>query len=527
MNIAELLTIPASMCPDQELVWSEGQASTYAEVQERVARTAGALRGLGVGPGDRVAALQTNTPAMLDALYATATLGAVFVPLNYRARADELSHLLSVAAPRVLLVGDRYVDAVKPLVEAGETVPPQVTIESPHRGFPHLADLAATAESLEPEDAEDEVLAVLLFTSGTAAAAKAVMLGHGQLTSFVFNTTEPADGEDHGAVLLSAPLYHVAGLTAALTATFGGRRIVLLRQFEAGPWLELAQSQRVTHAFLVPTMLKRVLDHPSFASTDLSSLQVLSYGAAPMPLPVIRRAIESFPPSVQFINAFGQTETTSTVTMLGPEDHRLEGSPEEVARKLRRLGSIGRPLPDVEVRILDTEGTECPTGEIGEIAIRTERMMRGYLGREDATRATIDQGWLRTRDLGWIDEDGYVFLAGRTSDMIIRGGENIAPDEVEAVLALHPGIEEAGVFGVPDEEWGERVAAVVVPRPDATLTPEELAAFCRQHLASFKTPEVIVLAESLPRNPLGKLLRRELRAQYAPTNGTAPTAASV
>jgi acyl-CoA synthetase (AMP-forming)/AMP-acid ligase II len=312
-----------------------------------------------------------------------------------------------------------------------------------------------------------------------------------------------------------------------LIAMFAGRRIVLLSQFDTERWLHPAETQRITHAFVVPTMLKRILDDPAFARTDLSSLEVLSYGAAPMPLPVIRRAIQMLPETVQFINAFGQTETTSTVMMLGPDDHVLRGSPEEVERKLRRLGSIGRPLDDVEVRILDDDGVPLGVGKIGEIAIQTARMMRGYYGQEDATSATVQDGWLRTRDLGWIDEDGYVFLAGRKSDLIIRGGENIAPDEIELVLGTHPAVDEVAVFGVPDEEWGERVAAAVVKRSGVNATEDGLIEHARARLASFKKPEIIVFVTELPRNALGKVLRKELRAQFghpaaAPDASVAP-----
>jgi acyl-CoA synthetase (AMP-forming)/AMP-acid ligase II len=517
VNLAELLTIPASMYPQEEILRFESEPSgiSYAALQERVSRVAGALRDLGVQPGDRVAALQTNTPAVVEALYATASLGAVFVPLNYRARADELVDLLAVASPRVLLAGDRYLDEASGAAAAQSAPTQLVSLESPATDLPHLATLAERAEPLEPAEVSDDDLAVMMFTSGTTARAKAVMLAHAQLVSFVFSTTEPADGTDRGAVLLAAPLYHIAGLTAVLTATFAGRRIVLMRQFEPQTWLRLVADQRVTHAFLVPTMLKRVLDEPSFATTDLSSLEVLSYGAAPMPLSVIRRAIEAFPSTVGFVNAFGQTETTSTVTMLGPDDHRLVGSPEEVEQKLRRLGSIGRPLPDVEVQIVDQADQPLPPGQVGEIAIRTERVMRGYHGQDEATQQTLRQGWLRTRDLGWMDEEGYIFLAGRQSDLIIRGGENIAPDEVEQALESHPAVDEAAVIGIPDEEWGERVAAVVVRRPGSTVSAEELGEHVRQSLASFKKPELVVFADSLPRNAVGKLLRKELRERVA------------
>src|SRR5581483_1696533 len=368
VNLAELLTIPASMFPDQELLRFDGEGTSYGALADRVARAAGALRALGVEPGDRVAVLETNTPAVLEALYAATSLGAVCVPLNYRAHPRELAAMLAVAAPRLLLAGDRYVEIARRATtelsgvdDAAATgsapaVPPVVALEQPSAvepaaDVPSLAALAEQAESVEPVAVADDDLAVLMFTSGTTAAAKAVMLAHADLVSFVFGTTEPADGSDAGTVLVAAPLYHIAGLSAALAATWAGRRIALLRQFEAGEWLALVAAERITHAFLVPTMLKRVLDHPAFAAADLTSLQVLSYGAAPMPLAVIRRAIAALPPTVQFFNAFGQTETASTVTTLGPDDHRLDGPPEEVERRLRRLASVGRPLPDVEVRI--------------------------------------------------------------------------------------------------------------------------------------------------------------------------------
>ena len=233
-----------------------------------------------------------------------------------------------------------------------------------------------------------------------------------------------------------------------------------------------------------------------------------------MPVPVIRRAIAMFPPTVGFVNAFGQTETTATVTMLLPEDHRLEGSAPEIEHKLQRLASIGRPLPDVEVRIVDTEGAEVAPGEIGEIAVRTPRLMKGYVSQDDATAPTIVNGWLHTRDMGWMDADGYLYLAGRKDDLIIRGGENISPAEVEAVLHTHPAIEEAAIIGLPDVDWGEQVMAIVVPKAESPLTAEEVIDWCHQRLASFKKPAIVQFVPALPRNALGKVLRKELREQF-------------
>jgi acyl-CoA synthetase (AMP-forming)/AMP-acid ligase II len=341
------------------------------------------------------------------------------------------------------------------------------------------------------------------------------MLDHQDLTSYVFDNFEMASGEDVGTLAVCAPFYHIAGITSVLSAVFSGRRLALMPQFDAAEWLHLVERERVTHAFLVPTMLKRVLDAPELSTTDLSSLQLLTYGAAPMPLQVIRRAIETLPPHISFANSFGQTESTATVTLLGPEDHRLTGSPDDVESRVRRLASVGRALPGIEIRILDEAGKALGVGEVGEIAIRSERLMRGYYGDEQATASTLRDGWLLTRDLGWLDDDGYLFLAGRRSDMIIRGGENIAPEEVEVVLASHPAVDEVAVFGVPDVEWGEVVATAIVLREGASVTGADLIEYCRQRMSSFKKPEHVVLVRELPRNSVGKLLRRELRSDYA------------
>ncbi|MFN0073013.1 MAG: class I adenylate-forming enzyme family protein, partial [Chloroflexota bacterium] len=457
-----------------------------------------------------------NSIDLITTLFAVVSLGAVFVPLSYRGRLDEWLHMLDSTHPKLLLASTRYLDGCQSVCQTMGTPPVIIPLVSTSGHGDHIGALAARAVPIPFEDVGDDDMAVLMFTSGSTATSKAVMLAHADLINYVCESVDCADGTERGAALLSAPLHHIAGLTATLSATFTGRRLVLMPQFDADTWLRLAERERVTHAFLVPTMLKRVLDSPQFPDTDLSRFEVLSYGAAPMPLGVIRRALEAFPSSVQFINAFGQTETTSTVTMLSPDDHRLEGSADDIERKLRRLGSIGRPLPDVEVRIVDETGHSLPVGEIGEIALRTPRTMRGYFGLGEATAATIHDGWLLTRDLAWMDEDGYIFLTGRKADLIIRGGENIAPQEVELILESHPGVDEVAVIGVPDEEWGERICAVVVARPDVDITDTDLIEWCRERLASFKKPEVVIFAATLPRNPLGKLMRSELRERFGP-----------
>ncbi len=340
-----------------------------------------------------------------------------------------------------------------------------------------------------------------------------MLLTHGDFTAYVTNTTELADGSDRGTALVAVPFYHIAGTAQMMTTMWSGRRLVILPQFQAKEWLETVERERVTHAMVVPTMLKQIIDHPDLDASNLSTLTNLSYGGAQMPLPVIRRAIERLPKTIGFVNAYGQTETTSTLTILGPDDHRLTGPREEVEKKVRRLASIGKPLPDVEFRVVDDDGKPLPAGEVGEIVIRTARIMKGYASESGAAMSQLEGGWLRTRDMGWVDEDGYIYLAGRKDDMIIRGGENIAPAEIEAVLQSHPEVEEVAVFGVPSEEWGQVVAAAVVPKRTGALSAEDLVTFCKERLASFKKPEKIVFLPELPRNPLGKVLKKDLKQQ--------------
>jgi len=514
MNTSNFVSIPAAMFEDQEILVFETHRQTYGQLWEGIQRLANALGALGVARGDCVAVLQTNSHRYVQAYYAAAACGAVFVPLNYRAKLPELEHMINTAKVKVLLVGDRYVDLVAQLRPNLTTVQTYVAMETPQTGMADLAALVtAAAPEFEVPECDDDDTSILMYTSGTTALPKAVMLTFNDFSAYVCNNVELADGTPRGSALLCVPLYHIAGATNIMTSMFTGRRLVLLRQFDAKTWLETVEREQITHAFLVPTMVKQLVDHADFSKHDLSSLQNVSYGGAAMPFPVVRRAIEMFPRTVGFVNAFGQTETTSTLTVLGPEDHRLDGTAEEVECRLKRLKSIGRPLPDVELKVVDDDGHELPRGEVGELWVSTPRVMKGYGAADGTTLSPLQDGWLPTRDMGWIDEDGYVFLAGRKDDMIIRGGENIAPAEVEAVLFSHPDIDEAAVIGMPDVEWGQRVAAVVVPRPGVVLRTDDVMEFCRQRLASFKKPEVVHFVDALPKNVMGKILRKDLRAQ--------------
>jgi acyl-CoA synthetase (AMP-forming)/AMP-acid ligase II len=514
VNTINFVSIPGSIVPDQEVIVFGDNRLTYADLNDLIARFSRVFKSLGLKQRDVIAILDTNSHLYVAAYYAAAKAGLTFLPLNYRAKEAELEYMINTAAAKVLLVGDRYIGLVNSLkarlhgvrlVGAGEG----------DGELPQLAKLAAQAEPDESEaEIEEEDVSVLMYTSGTTSLPKGVMLSYHDFTAYVTANVEMADGTDRGTFLVCAPFYHIAGTTAIMTNLWAGRKMVVMPQFEARSWLDLASKEHVTHAFVVPTMMKQVLDDPSFGKADLSSLTNLAYGGAPMPVAVIRRAIEAFPKNVGFVNAYGQTETTSSLTVLGPDDHRITGTPTEVELKLKRLNSIGKPLPDVEIKVRDDDNKFLPPGEVGEIIIRTPRIMKGYAGRKDDM--ALADGWRATGDLGWVDEDGYVFFAGRKDDMIIRGGENIAPAEIETVLMSHPAVDEAAVIGVPSVDWGQTVKAYVVLRPGEKASANDIQEFCRTRLASFKRPERIEFIEALPKNALGKILRKELHAQNQP-----------
>ena len=515
MNTTQFLMITNAIVPDRTVTIFEGRHRSYGELQERVNRLANALADLGVGAGDRVAMMHVNCPQHIETYFATAKLDAIYVPLNFRVRADELAYMLNDAAPKVLFAGDRYTDLVQSVAGKAKAVEHYVTLEGQDTPWPLYEELLAAASEEERFPlADDDDTTIIMFTAGTTGVPKGVMLTHNSFSSYILANVSPADPEIEERNILTVPLYHIAGVQAVLAAVYGGRSLIIQRQFDAKEWMELVEGEKANRAMMVPTMLKQLLDHPDFHKHDLSSLEVITYGAAPMPVEVIKRAIEAFP-GTRFINAFGQTETASTITMLPPEDHVLDGSPEEVERKLKRLSSIGRPLDDVEVRIVGEDGSDVALGEVGEIVARGERLMKGYWGNESATRETVRNGWLYTGDLGYSDEDGYIYLSGRAKDFIKRGGEMVAPEEVEQVLHSHPAVEEAAIIGVPDPDWGERVRAVVVLKGGQQATEEELIEYCHQRLASFKRPESVVFIGELPRNPLGKVLKRVLREEHA------------
>ena len=516
MNTAEFLMISNSIAPDKEAIIFEDKRLTFSELNARSNRLGNALAASGVGKGDRVGIMQVNTNEVIETYFACAKLGAIFVPLSFRGRAEEIRHMVNASECKAVIVGSRYLSLIDELRPTLGSVERYLSLEGSGEGWEEFESVIAGASDDEIfTDVDDQDTTILMFTAGTTGLPKGVMLTYDSVGSYSLNNVTPLDPDDVEKNILTVPLYHVAGMQAVVSAVFGGRTLVVQRQFDPEEWMKLVQDEQVSRAMMVPTMLKLLLEHPERPNYDISSLETLTYGAAPMPKEVIKRAINDLP-GTRFINAFGQTEASATITALMPEDHVLEGSPEEIDRKLDRLSSIGKPLPGVEIRIVDEDGADVATKDTGEIVARGSQLMKGYWQQEAETAQTIRNGWLFTGDLGYRDEEGYIFLAGRAKDFIKRAGEMISPEEVEQTLMSHPSVDEAAIIGVPDEEWGERVRAIVVLKNGVDPVGEEdLIEYSRRRLASFKKPESVVFSsDPLPRNPLGKVLKRDLRQQY-------------
>ncbi len=516
MNTIEFLQISSAVVPDREALVEAGGGNRrvlYGEMYPLVNRLANALAGLGLERGQKVAVMSINSADYVITYYACAKLGLTFVPLNYRAKDEELTHMLNVSQCSAVFVSDRYADLVERIRPTLSHTQHFISYEGPRSGYlayPRLIEAADEEENYGAVDDGDPT--ILIFTSGTTALPKGVVLTYLDLTAYVTNTMNPADPEVHEKTLVSAPFFHIAGATAMMSAIWGGRTLVILPTFAPEAWLEAVDQEGATHSFVVPTMLKRIMEVPDFEKYSLGTLKLITYGAAPMPYEVVRKACDIFPPKgVGLMNAYGQTESTSTLTFLGPDDHDLSTDTETRDARLR---SVGQPMDDVEIGIMDDRNRVVPAGEEGEICVRSDRVMKGYYKQEEATSTAIIDGWLHTGDLGRVDEGGYLFITGRKKDLIIRAGENISAGEIENCLESHPAVEEAAVIGVPDADWGEVVKAVLVLKPGQKVTAAEITEYAKKRIASFKAPEYIAVVTELPRNPMGKVLKNDLRKLY-------------
>lgn len=494
MNIALLLEMAAEAAPDRVGLVCEGKRWTYGDLLD-AAR--GAFELIRQSDAQYVALLDESSEAAMIAVFGAALAGVPYCPLNYRLPDADLAALLDRIAP-ALVIGDEE-RIIRIAGDQGHTV---------------LAreDFALKAQETVPaEDAREydpgEGVAIQLFTSGTTAAPKAAILRHSNLLGYILGTVEFGSADETDAALVVVPPYHIAGISALLSSIYALRTIVMLPAFSPEAWLELVAAERVSNAFVVPTMLSRIIE--TMERTDganVSSLRSIAYGGGKMPMEVIRKALDLFP-ETGFTNAYGLTETSSTVALLGPEDHRQALVSDDPAVRAR-LTSLGKPIPTVEIEIRDENGEVLPPGEPGEIYVRGEQVSGEY-----KEKSALDaQGWFPTRDAGYMDEHGYLFLSGRADDVIVRGGENMSPGEIEDVLLTHPAIADACACAIPSVEWGEAVGIAIVLRDghDAPAEPD-IKDLVRARLRSSRVPEKIVFLSELPYNEMGKLLRRKVK----------------
>jgi len=494
LNIAMLLEMANEAMGDRVAVGPRSSGISYGELYARAHTVAAAVAHAGV---ERLGLVGMNADDLPELLFGSAIAGVPFAPCNYRLTDDQLRSIVSRTAP-ALFVADTAATARVHGID-GIAALDRVELDR-HRD---------SATSPEQQRADPDQVAIWLFTSGTTGDPKAALLRHRHLVSYVLSTVDFLSADEDEATLVSVPPYHIAGMATILSSTYAGRRLVYLPQFDPDEWVRLAATEVITHAMVVPTMLSRILDAVERSESGLDALRHLSYGGGRMPVPVIERAMTLLP-HVGFVNAYGLTETSSTVAVLGPDEHRVAFASDDPKTRAR-LASVGRPLPTLELEIHGVDGSVLPAGETGEIYVRGGQVAGEYHGRS----ALDDDGWFPTSDAGHLDAAGYLFVEGRLDDVIVRGGENVSPGEIEDVIAHHPAVAAAAVVGLPDDEWGEQIAAAVVVRPGMALQEVDLCEYVRLQLRSTRTPTIVQIRDELPHNETGKLLRRVLREELA------------
>jgi long-chain acyl-CoA synthetase len=488
MSISLLLEMAASSNPDRTAVVSGDTRLTTQQLSDLADGGAGVIA---QSDAKHVVYVGTGGVMLPLLIFASARAGLAFTPINYRLSAEGMQALIGRLPEPLVIADSRYLDmlggAGKQLMDSDEFL--------------------AVARDADPaaQFSDPDAVAIVLFTSGTTSQPKAVELSHNNLTSYVTGTVEFESAEPTDAALICVPPYHVAGVGAALSNLYAGRKMVYLPIFDAHEWVRLINAEHVTTATVVPTMLDRIVSVLESGDHDLPSLRNLAYGGSKVGLPLVRRALELLP-NVGFVNAYGLTETSSTIAVLTPEDHREAQSAADPAAA-KRLGSVGQAVPGIELQIRDENGRVLPPGQTGELFVRGDQVSGRYTGIGSVLDA---DGWFPTKDIATLDEGGYLFIGGRSDDTIIRGGENIAPAELEDVLVEHPHVRDVAVVGVDDPQWGQAIVAVVVPAPGVDADPEELREYVRKSLRGSRTPDRVVFRGELPTNATGKVLRREI-----------------
>ncbi|MFJ8232524.1 long-chain fatty acid--CoA ligase [Streptomyces sp. NPDC094448] len=504
MYLTQSLHRAFQQAPDRAMTVCDDRTHTVREVMDRVSRLAGGLRGLGMAEGDRVAVLAMNSDRYHETFFASWWIAAAVNPVNLRWSAAEIAYSLDDSGSKVLLVDEAFAHLVP---ELRKSCPRLTTVlycgsGNAPEGTLGYEELIAASVPAEDVRAGGDTLAALLYTGGTTGSPKGIMISHrGLMTSTLGAQATTSAAVADGTLLVVAPMFHIAGLVGWMGQIIAGGTIVFLPSFTAEGVLRAIAHHRVTSLGLVPTMIQMLVDHPTAGAYDLSSLRRIGYGASTIPEALLTRAMTTFP-QAEFRQLYGMTET-AVVTTLGPGEHRTGG---------RLLRSAGRAAPHCEVRIVDPGGSELPPGQAGELTCRGDNLMLGYWNKPAETAAALRGGWMHTGDGAYIDEDGYVFITDRIKDMIITGGENVYPAEVENALARHPAVASCAVIGLPDGHWGERVHAVVVLRPGATATETELRDHTRTMIAGYKVPRSMDFTDALPVSGAGKILKREIRA---------------
>ncbi len=502
--------------PDSVAMVDGGRVTTYGAWDERVSRVANGLIALGVKPGDRVAALDQNSDRYFDILFATAKVGGVLVSVNWRLAPPEIAYILNDSGAEVIFIGERFAGLVKSVLPDLKKSLKVVVTDGAAESWPNYDQwLARQSADDPPFRGKPEDTIVQMYTSGTTGHPKGVQLSH--VSIYAHDRSRAMLKEQHDPQLLwnewdandvslvTMPAFHISGTGWGIVGLYNGARSIILTQFEPGEVLETIRRDRVSKVVLVPAAIQALLQHPKCRETDFSSIKYLLYGASPIPLELLREAVTVF--KCGFIQLYGMTETAGAVTYLPAEDHALDGN--------KRMRSAGRAITGAKIEIRDAAGKPVSIGSEGEIWIYSPTRMNGYWNLPEATAATLtDDGWVRTGDAGYMDEDGYVYVQDRVKDMIVSGGENIYPAEVESAIYGHPAVAEIAVIAVPDDRWGEAVKAVIVLKPGQTADASTIIDFARTRIAGYKVPKSIDFVESLPRNGTGKVLKRELRKPY-------------
>lgn len=501
-NVAAQVIKQAEQNPDNDAIIFEGATRSYGEFASRVRKQARVLKASGVCVGDRVGFLGFNQPGFIETMFAAISLGAVFVPLNFRLTGEELAFIIGDAGIHTLIVDPELIPV---LDDVRDRLPCRqlFSVTGDQAGFSCLEIAINDADPLSEiihSSAHDTLL--IMYTSGTTGLPKGAMLTHGNIVWNNVNANLAFGAKNTDVLLTAAPLFHIGGLNVMTISAFQmGSPLVLLRHFDPGAVLEAIAEHKVTHMFGAPAMFLFMSQHPAFSETDLSSVDILIVGAAPCPASLIALYGER---GISFCQGYGLTETSPFASFLGPQ------------KCLEKLGSAGLPPVHTDVRIVDANNQPLGPQERGEICIKGPNIMKGYWNRPDATASAIDElGWFHSGDVGYLDEEGYLYICDRLKDMVISGGENVYPAEVESVLFDHPAIVEVAVIGLPDEKWGEAVTAVAALTPTGSLSLDELREFAEAKLARYKLPLRLHLVDALPRNPAGKVLKFQLRAELA------------